>query len=127
MFEKRDLFQLRDRWRKLGRLPVIKSESIRGDDFSVYNVAVEDFQGLRFIEITVFYRRRSLGFDRNHRFPTAKPRTTGMDELDVLNSCFFHLPEDQGKELRSSRSDSAGSHMEIDLGPVPSLLKREIG
>jgi hypothetical protein len=127
VFEKRDLFQSRDRCRKLGSLPVIKRESIRGDDFSVYNVAVKDLLGFFFIEITVLYRRRSTRFDRDHRFSTAKSCATGTDELDILNSCFFHLSEDQGPKLLRSRSNSASPHMEIDLGSIPSLPKRKVG
>jgi hypothetical protein len=68
-----------------------------------------------------------MGFDRDHGFPTAKSCATGMDELDVLNSCFFHPLEDPGKKLLRSRSNSASPHMEIDLGSIPSLLERKIG
>jgi hypothetical protein len=68
-----------------------------------------------------------MGFDRNHGFSTAKPCTTGMDELDVMNPCFFHLPEYQGKKLLRSRCDSASAHVKIDLGSNPSLLKRKFG
>ena len=67
-----------------------------------------------------------MGFDGHHGLSTAKPCTTGMDDLDVLDSFLFHLPEDQGMKFFGSCSNSAGPHVEVDLGPISSLLKREI-
>ena len=100
-------------------------QGIGRDNLPVDDMSIKNLLDLLFIQITVFDRRQSRGLDGDHGFATAKPCAAGVDHPDISDVLFLHVPEDQGLKLLGPCSNSAGPHVEVDLGPDSSLLKGE--
>ncbi len=79
------------------------------------------------IQINVLHWCLINQFDSGHGLPLAQTCTAGLNDDDVRKPLFGNLVEEGRHHLPGSGRNPAGTHMDIDLGPVFAFSERHLG